>query len=77
MRITIMVMQAPATRLGLFFNFRMVSFTNVLSLLVFYAGVYEGIKKVYRQIDNQENDNDNQNTPLSDRNIPLEDGIDQ
>lgn len=77
MRITIRVMKKPINRLGLFFNFRMVSFTRVFPLSVFYTGIYEGIKKVHRQIDNQENNNDNQNTSLGDRNIPLEDGIDQ
>ena len=65
------------SKLGLFFNFRMVSFTRIFPLLVFYAGIYYGIKKVNRQIDNQENNNDNQDTSLGDRNIPQEDGIDQ
>jgi hypothetical protein len=40
MKITIMVMHAPTTRLGLFFNFRMVSFTRIFPLPVFYAGIY-------------------------------------
>jgi hypothetical protein len=77
MKITSKVMQNPTTRLGLLFNCRRVSFTGIFPLLVFYARIDQGIKKIHRQIDNQKDNYDCQDTSLDDRNVALENGIDQ